>query len=200
MASVKLTKNELKKQKDSLKRFRRYLPTLLLKKQQLQMVLRNIEQRQEFVQKQQEDLQAEMNNWIGIFADVQDIPSYLSLQTVHTSTTNIAGIDIPTFEKLDFETADYDLFTVPLWVDAALVVMKKAMTLNAEIEVLGEQHRLIEQELKITSQRVNLFEKVKIPETRENIRVIQIYLGDQQTAAVVRGKLAKGKVVEGDAA
>jgi len=32
---VKLTKNELKKQKDALKRFERYLPTLQLKKQQI---------------------------------------------------------------------------------------------------------------------------------------------------------------------
>ena len=41
-----------------------------------------------------------------------------------------------------------------------------------------------------------LFEKVKIPEARENIRRIQIYLGDQQTAAVVRGKIAKRKIVK----
>ena len=37
MAKIKLTKGELKKQRDSLKQFRRYLPTLQLKKQQLQM-------------------------------------------------------------------------------------------------------------------------------------------------------------------
>ena len=36
MAKLKLTKNELKKQKDALKRYTRYLPTLELKKQQLQ--------------------------------------------------------------------------------------------------------------------------------------------------------------------
>jgi V/A-type H+-transporting ATPase subunit D len=41
---------------------------------------------------------------------------------------------------------------------------------------------------------VNLFEKVKIPETKENIRMIRIYLGDQQTAAVVRGKIAKAAI------
>ena len=36
MAKIKLTKNELKVQKDQLKMFNRYLPTLMLKKQQLQ--------------------------------------------------------------------------------------------------------------------------------------------------------------------
>ncbi len=43
MPAVKLTKNELKRQKDALKRYRRYLPTLLLKKQQLQIVIRQRE-------------------------------------------------------------------------------------------------------------------------------------------------------------
>ena len=37
MAKIKLTKNELKTQRDALARFNRYLPTLQLKKQQLQM-------------------------------------------------------------------------------------------------------------------------------------------------------------------
>lgn len=54
----------------------------------------------------------------------------------------------------------------------------------------------LEQELRSTAQRVNLFEKVKIPEAKENIRVIGIYLGDQQTSAVVRGKIAKKKLQE----
>ena len=48
-------------------------------------------------------------------------------------------------------------------------------------------------ELRTTTQRVNLFEKVKIPEAKENIRIIRIFMGDQQTAAVARSKIAKGK-------
>lgn len=41
---------------------------------------------------------------------------------------------------------------------------------------------------------MNLFEKVKIPETQENIRRISIYLADQQVNAVVRSKIAKRKI------
>ena len=37
---------------------------------------------------------------------------------------------------------------------------------------------------------------MKIPEAKENIRVIQVYLGDQQTASVVRGKISKKKLEE----
>jgi len=40
---------------------------------------------------------------------------------------------------------------------------------------------------------------VKIPEARENIRMINIYLGDQQTNSVGRSKIAKGKCAQRDA-
>jgi len=51
--------------------------------------------------------------------------------------------------------------------------------------------RLLQIELRTTTQRVNLFEKVKIPEARTNIKKITVYLGDQQVAGVVRGKISK---------
>ena len=53
---------------------------------------------------------------------------------------------------------------------------------------------MLSRELRTATQRVNLFEKVKIPETREIIKKISIYLGDQQTSEVVRGKIAKKKL------
>ena len=68
------------------------------------------------------------------------------------------------------------------------------MSLDLEAEVLDEQVRLLSQELRSTTQRVNLFEKVKIPETKANIKKISVYLGDEQVAAVVRSKISKKKL------
>ena len=81
-------------------------------------------------------------------------------------------------------------------MDDALDALERMLRLRAERHVLEEQLRLLDDELRVTSQRVNLFEKVKIPEARNNIRVIRIFLGDQQTAAVARSKIAKGKSIE----
>jgi V/A-type H+-transporting ATPase subunit D len=58
---------------------------------------------------------------------------------------------------------------------------------------------LLSKELRTTTQRVNLFEKVKIPECKENMRIIRIYLGDVDTAGVVRSKIAKRKSQEAQA-
>jgi V/A-type H+-transporting ATPase subunit D len=78
--------------------------------------------------------------------------------------------------------------------------MEKAMSLDLEAEVLDEQVRLLEKELLTTSQRVNLFEKVKIPETEENIKKISIYMADKQVSAVVRSKISKSKIARQTAA
>lgn len=201
MAKVRLTKNELKKQKDALKLYKRYLPTLQLKKQQLQSEIRGIQARAREIAAERDRLLEEFRAWIAVFGEESAVKKadggwILSSGTVVVDTGNIAGVEIPVFRKAEFTIEDYDLFAKPLWIDRALDRLRSMLTLDLEIKVLEEQISRLERELRITTQRVNLFEKVKIPETAENIRKIRIYLGDQQTAQVVRGKIAKNKVVE----
>ena len=194
MAKIKLTKNELKIQKDALKMYRRYLPTLTLKKQQLQAEIRGIEAKAKAVRQEREELEKGFGDWIAVFSEKDAFPSGLiTVSNIRKGEGNIAGVSIPTYEGADFSREDYDLYETPLWVDIAANHMEKAMSLDLEAEVLDEQVRLLQAELLATSQRVNLFEKVKIPEAKKNIREIGIYLGDQQTSAVVRGKIAKKK-------
>ena len=78
-------------------------------------------------------------------------------------------------------------------MDDAAEAASSLIGVRAERGVAAEQVRLVAEELRTTSQRVNLFEKVKIPECVENIRVINVALGDEQTSSVARGKIAKGR-------
>ena len=195
MAKIKLTKNELKVQKDALKMYRRYLPTLTLKKQQLQTEIRTIEANAEAIRKEREALEKGFSDWIAVFSETDAFPEgIIKVSNIRKGKGNIAGVDIPIFEGADFSRADYDLYDTPLWVDIAANHMEKAISLDLEAEVLDEQVRLLEKELLATSQRVNLFEKVKIPETQENIKKISIYMADQQVSAVVRSKISKRKI------
>jgi len=201
LAKIKLTKNELKVQKDALKMYRRYLPTLTLKKQQLQSEIRTIEANAKAVRKEREDLELGFREWIAVFSETDALPKgIITVSNIRKGKGNIAGVDIPTFEGADFSRGDYDLYETPLWVDIAANHMEKAMSLDLEAEVLDEQVRLLEIELLATSQRVNLFEKVKIPETEENIKKISIYMADQQVSAVVRSKISKRKIALRNAA
>ena len=193
MRNLKLTINELKTQKDALKRFERYLPTLILKKQNVQIELFRIKRTLQERLDQERRLMQEMDQWIAVLGEDAGIGEMIKVDAVEREETNVAGVDIPHLKRVRFEEIPYDFYTTPLWFDRAVTEIKGILTVQLEIRVLREQVSRLEEELRITTQRVNLFEKVKIPETRENIRVIQIFLGDQQTAAVVRGKISKEK-------
>ena len=194
MAKIKYTKNELKVQKSHLKRFIRYLPTLVLKKQQLQLEIMKLHHKTEELQNTISKLETSVNEWVDLFAEDVGIKELISLDNVITTQENIAGIDIPVFKEVEFKIKEYDLLTTPLWIDSGIDAVKRLSTLKLELLVFEKQVELISAELRVTTQRVNLFEKVKIPEARENIRRINIVLGDMQTAAVVTGKIAKRKI------
>ena len=198
--AVKLTKNELKAQKDALKRFERYLPTLQLKKQQLQSVMLQLSAQLEELEARRSAAINGLDDWVAVFSENRTMEHTLQdlvePESVICGEENIAGVIVPVFRALQFREIDYDPGDYPLWVDTAVVKLQEIAGLDAEAKTLRRRAELLEQELRVTSQRVNLFEKVKIPEAKENIRVIGIYLGDQQTAAVVRGKIAKNKLRE----
>ena len=192
MAKIKLTKNELKKQKDSLKMYQRYLPTLMLKKQQLQGEIRITEMRLKELRSAKDHLDEAFKVWVGVFGEKGFFtPDILKITSLRTSQGNIAGVAIPIFDGVDFEIAEYDLLLTPAWLDVAVESMKQVISLDLEAQIVEEQCKRLNRELRTTTQRVNLFEKIKIPETRGSIKKIQVYLGDQQTSAVVRGKIAK---------
>ena len=183
MAKIKFTKTELKSQQDALKQFVRFLPTLQLKKQQLQMEVRLSTEELERNLAEQKELVDRMSSFLELFSSDAEVAFF-------------AGIAIPTFDRVEFEPADWDLFDTEWYVDDAVQALKDAVSLREAYKVLEEQHRLLSAELRSTSQRVNLFEKVKIPECKENIRRIRIMLGDLDTSAVARSKIAKKKSQE----
>jgi len=195
MAKVKLTKNELKTQRDALSRFTRYLPTLQLKKQQLQLETQRARQEIRELEDEEKKFRKQLAEWVHMFGDQHGdkVKELLTIESLDISSRNIAGVETPVFENVTFEDPELDLFASPAWYDAALDTVRKLAEYRLRHQILQERLTALEDELRTTTQRVNLFEKVKIPEARENIRVIQIYLGDQQTAAVGRAKIAKRK-------
>ena len=200
MAKVKLTKTELKAQTDALKRFQRFLPMLQLKKQQLQGEIAGIVAKAEAVSAEERSVRAGLDRWVGLFAtDESLVAGLVKVKGVNTGTANIAGVAIPTFSSIETEVRPIDLWATPAWVDDAVTAATKVLSLQCERAIYEEQRRLVTAELQQTSQRVNLFEKVKIPECKEAIRMIKIAIGDEQTAAVTRGKIAKGRSTKQDA-
>ncbi len=197
----KFTRPELKRHRDELARFERYLPMLKLKQQQLQISLLEVEQAQAELAAELEKAQGLFRPYQAVLADYAglDVRGLARPSEVQTTTDNIAGVTLPVFQAVVFPPAAYSLFATPAWVDRALADLRRISELRARGDVLQQRYKLLHRELIRVMQRVNLFEKVKIPEAAEAIRVIRIHLGDEMTAAVGRAKIAKAKIVASEA-
>jgi len=193
---IKYTRTELKLQRDKLSRFNRYLPTLKLKQQQVQASILRTRQELNKVQQAVDETKKVISAYEGLFNDFAGVNFTGLAEPEHIATTrhSVAGIYVPQFQTIHFPKADFSLFATAPWVDRALADLKKLNRQTAELNILQECLDLLVAELKKVMQRVNLFEKVMIPQTLENIRRIRIALGDQMTAGVARAKIAKAKL------
>lgn len=196
MAELKLTKNELRDQQMHHNQLEKYLPTLQLKKAMLQAEVHDtrleIERLQTALNHQRQQVEA----YSGLLATRTTINplDVTKIQEVKKRYENIAGVEVPYFEGIDFLEFSYSLFETPPWVDAAIVGLRSLTEIREHIRVVEEQKAALEKELREVSIRVNLFEKILIPRALANIKKIKVFLGDQELAAVSQAKVAKGKI------
>ena len=197
---LKYNKTALKAQRDGMAKYQKFLPILQLKKMQLQLVIRQLEP---VIEEKRQGLEAAAEKtraWARFLSDpVVDVRDFLDIQDVVTVRDNIAGVEVPEFKEVVFKERPYSLFATPPWLDTAVLTGRRLVALREELRVLRKKEELIREELRTTTQRCNLFEKKLIPELKENIRKIKIFLGDEETAAVGRAKLAKGKIQQSEA-
>ena len=194
MARLNLNKAQLEKEKTNLAMYRRYLPALDLKRQQLTAERKKTEARIA-------ELQSEIERRIeGIGAEIPmlaekdvDLKGLATLKSVTLGEINVVGQRLPSLQGIEVEVAPYGYLARPHWVDLVAKRLEEVLKLRVEARVTRRQVTLLDTAVTKVTQRVNLFEKVLIPRTRGNIRRIDIALGDLERAAVVNSKIAKRK-------
>jgi V/A-type H+-transporting ATPase subunit D len=196
MAEIKLTKNELRSQQNRLNQLEKYLPTLQLKKAMLQAEVS--EARVEIAKCEEEydrqHQQVELYSPLLAEKITIDLTDSVKIVKVDRRYENIAGVEVPYFEGIEFADFSYNLFETPPWIDPVVKGLRGLAEANVRIKIAREKKTALEKELREVSIRVNLFEKILIPRARNNIKKIKVFLGDQQLAAVSRAKVAKVKI------
>ena len=200
MAKVALNKSSLNREKRSLKTFNRYLPALELKRQQLMMERKKAE---EALAEAREDLinvEALVKAQLPMLAreDVA-VENLVKVTDVRLMHENIVGTSVPMIEHIEMELTPYSDLTKPHWVDYLVELLQQMIRLRVELQVRELRYKELDKATKTTSQRVNLFSKVLIPQTKKNIQRIQVYMSDQDRASVMNAKLSKEKVLAQEA-
>jgi V/A-type H+/Na+-transporting ATPase subunit D len=181
-----------------LAQLERYLPTLQLKKAMLQTVIHEARFELAECQKGFEDMLVKAENCSSLLSEKLsiDISACAKILMIKKHSENIAGVDVPYFEQVVFESFNYHLFDTPPWVDEVIAVLRKLVEAQVRIRIAKEKKEALEKELREVSIRVNLFEKILIPRALAHIKKIRIFLSDQQLAAVSQAKVAKEKIIE----
>lgn len=194
MSRVALSKSSLAKQNRALATYERYLPSLDLKRKQLVAERAKALAMQEATRREMAALRTEVQERLPMLANEEiALADLVQVRTVELAEENLLGTRVPVLARLEIETRDYGYLSTPHWVDNLVAALKRMLELQAHLALQQRRKTLLDEAVRKVTQRVNLFDKVLIPRTRENIRRIKVYLADAERAAIVRSKIAKNK-------
>ena len=192
--ALALNKTALKQQRDHLAMYQRFLPSLDLKRQQL---LADYQRAKEALAVTQREFDEQMASQSGLFALVgaseQDLAGLVCVESIEAHEENLLGVHLPVLGEVRFSTVEYSMLAKPFWVDLLVELLQRIATLSIRLNIQQERVRRLNDAARRITQRVNLFEKVLIPQAEKDIQRIRIFLADAERAAVVRSKIAKAK-------
>jgi V/A-type H+/Na+-transporting ATPase subunit D len=120
-----------------------------------------------------------------------EFPDVLGIEKINIRIRNIAGVKIPILQDIEFKVSDYSLFHQPAWIPAGIEQLKGILRLKIEITTLQKQFDVLNYARKKTTQKVNLYEKVQIPEFQNAIRKIKRFLEDKENLEKSAQKIVK---------
>lgn len=201
MPTASRTRLELKRQRERLARFERFLPALRLRQQQLQVALHEAELERAAASAALDEARARLDAYRDVLGDRAgiDLARLAEPTGVVRVERNVAGVRAPELVDVAFAEARYGLFGTAPWTDSALADLRAIAARRVALETVEERRDLVNRELRRVVQRVNLFEKVEIPKARRIVHDIRIHLGDEMAAAVGRAKIARRRKPARDA-
>ena len=194
---LSLNKSSLKQQRDHLEMYRRFLPSLDLKRQQLLGAWRDARTDLEEAEADYSRMRDSLNRILPLLGSStlrqRDLSSLVRLSDVRIETENVVGARVPVIREVKFERADYSTLSLPFWVDQLVDSLEQVGELRIRKQVQQERVERLRVASRKVTQRVNLFEKILIPTAKQNIKKIRIAMSDEERSAVIRSKLAKKK-------
>lgn len=197
MARLQLNKSSLAEQSARLRTYQRFLPALDLKRQQLMAERAKARKAVQYTRDEIDDLRSHVGRELPMLGNHDvGLTDLVQVEQAVIEYENKVGTRLPRLSKIEVKVNDYSLLAKPHWVDSVVLRLRDMLGLRIRLQVEQRRLALLEEAVDTITQRVNLFEKVLIPKTQDNIKRIRIYLSDNEMAAVVRSKIAKRKHAE----
>lgn len=194
MAKMSLSKSALLQETRQLQSFRRFLPSLDLKRRQLIAERAKARRQLDDTLEAQEELRRFVARELPMLANHDvELPEMLRLEGVVLGEENLLGTLLPVLEKVRIARRPYSLLARPHWVDPLMDKLAERIELEVARRIREIRLERLDAAVRKITQRVNLFDKVLIPRSEERIRKIRLHLADVERAAVVRAKISKSR-------
>jgi len=194
MPRLALNKTSLNRESRQLNTYERFLPSLDLKRRQLIAERNRACKELADTDTKISGLQASVGAALPMAADTRlNLRGLVTVESVDIGEENVVGLRLPLLKDVQMQRASYSFLARPHWVDVLADILETLLLLRVQRQVQAERVAVLDVAVNKVTQRVNLFDKVLIPRSRDNIRRIRIMLSDAEKAAVVNAKIAKRK-------
>jgi len=189
--SVKFQFNKISQQrlKKQLNIRLRALPTLQSKEAALRVEVKKAKDRMSELEKELNKQLDEYSNVMRLWTEFEE--DLVTVKEVKLSSKKIAGTKTPVLEDVVFDIKDFSLFNKPGWFLKGVELLESLSKIAIEREVFRKKMELLEYARKKTTQKVNLYEKVQIPEYQSAILKIKRFLEDQENLSKASQKIVK---------
>ncbi len=145
------------------------------------------------------ELEAEYQKRLESLAPFEQLWGELPLGLVELSessieTGKVAGVKVPLLKKLELATVDFGPLGNPSWFGAGVEILRSLAELKAKTLLAQKKVAILEHARKKTTQKVNLYEKVQIPEYKEGILKIKRFMEDEENLAKSAQKILKSRL------
>jgi V/A-type H+-transporting ATPase subunit D len=167
----------------------RALPTLQSKETALRMEVKKAKNEMKLFEKELEEKIHSYDKMVGLWTEFD--ASLVSIKDVHLSRQKIAGVPVPSLDKVDFEVKPFSLFNQPKWFLDGVQTLETLAEIGIKRDFYELKLTRLEFARKKTTQKVNLFEKVQIPGYPDAILKIKRYLEDEETLSKSSQKIMR---------
>lgn len=165
------------------------LPTIKSKESALRLT---VKRQKETLRDLTESFQEKMDSLMGLTRLWSEFPEEIfSLKEIVLNIIKIAGVKTPELKQINYEVANFSRFSSPVWLNGGIVILKQITEIICQMEIAEKKLEILEYARKKTTQKVNLYEKVQIPEFSEAIRKIKRYLEDVDNLEKASQKITK---------
>ncbi len=187
--NFKYNKSALFELREQLAVREKALPTLKSKEAALRVEVKRIKRKAMEYENNLRERMEDVKNLSRLWTEFE--AGLVNIQSASYESKTIAGVKIPVLESVEFQVAEISQYHKPDWFLDGIQILKDLARLGLLRDTAKRSAWILDYARRKTTQKVNLYEKVQIPEYQEASMKIKRFLEDEENLSKAAQKILK---------